>query len=353
MPREILGNTCQLAAQLKVTRMSENTPQPGLDPASLRRCLGTYVTGVTIVTTLDPDGNPQGFTANSFTSVSLAPPLILVCLAKNARCFNDFMRCETFAVNVLSEEQRNISNRFAKKIEESKFEGVTWKKGATGSPLLADSMGTLDCIARDRYDAGDHVILLGEVVDFGTSSKRPLVYAQGSYVSLSLQQSVLNKSRSWGTTLGCIALRKDKILLVRSPDNGKWGLPEVRLHGEKEEGSLNELFKRIGVNIQLSFLYSVFDLKATGQFVMIYRATLLSDPVESDDVRLFSQDEIPWDNLTEATSAPMLRRFFLEAALDQFGIYAEVEGVGNVARIGETPEHFGHYYNALTNKTDK
>jgi flavin reductase (DIM6/NTAB) family NADH-FMN oxidoreductase RutF/ADP-ribose pyrophosphatase YjhB (NUDIX family) len=320
--------------------------QQAIDAASLRRCLGTFVTGVTIVTTIGEDGSPQGFTANSFTSVSLTPPIVLVCLAKTANSFADFMSCETFAINILSEEQRSTSNRFAKK-GESKFEGVEWRAGVTGSPMLVDSMSVLDCTLRERIDAGDHVILMGEVVAMEAKSKRPLVYAQGSYVSLSIQQDLLTNTSASGTTVGCIALRKDKILLVKRPSDGAWGLPEVKLNAEKNEGTLNSLFKRIGVNVQLSFLYSVFDLPGARQFV-IYRGTLLSDTVETEHVRLFAQNEIPWDDLTESTSAPMLRRFFLEAAVDQFGIYAEVEGVGNVARVGAMPEQFGPYYKGLT-----
>jgi flavin reductase (DIM6/NTAB) family NADH-FMN oxidoreductase RutF len=325
--------------------MNDGITPRDLDPGSLRRCLGSFVTGVTIVTTIGKDGAPQGFTANSFTSVSLDPPLVLVCLAKNAKCFGDFMAAESFAINILSDDQRDTSNRFAKK-GDNKFEGVDWKEGITGSPQLSDSLATLDCAVHDRHDAGDHVILLGEVKALNAMPRQPLVYAQGSYVTLGGSQDLIGTSPTLSKTVGCIALFRDRLLLMRTPGTQTWGLPTVRLDGSGGAGTINDRFRKIGLDVELSFLFSVFDLPNSGDY-LIFRGTLLSDPSDAPGMQLFAQDDVPWDNLDETSGAAMLRRFFREAALNQFGIYAAVEGVGSVARIEENPESFGSYYDSL------
>src|SRR4030095_12994904 len=106
-----------------------------MDTLELRRAFGCFVTGVTVVTAIDGDGGPRGFTANSFTSVARYPPLVLVGIARTAGSYPLFSTTSQFAINILSEEQRPISSRFASK-EADKFAGVAWQPGQTGSPLI-------------------------------------------------------------------------------------------------------------------------------------------------------------------------------------------------------------------------
>jgi flavin reductase (DIM6/NTAB) family NADH-FMN oxidoreductase RutF len=154
-----------------------------LDIAELRQTLGSYATGVTVVTTLDSEGEPKGFTANSFTSVSLDPPLVLVCIGKGAACYPAFTSTAQFGVNILCQDQDHVSSRFASRSAD-KFADIAWVSRITGSPVFPDSVAWLDCQLHDRLEAGDHLILIGRVLSFGYSpEKQPLGYHRGSYIA--------------------------------------------------------------------------------------------------------------------------------------------------------------------------
>jgi flavin reductase (DIM6/NTAB) family NADH-FMN oxidoreductase RutF len=163
------------------------TSSNDLEIAEFRKALGAFVTGVTVVTTMSRDGTPRGVTANSFTSVSLQPPLILVCLAHSAASHQAFTEAEVFAVNILSEEQRLISSKFASS-RADKFADLEWHSAVTGSPIIKFSSAWMDCVKHDMVDAGDHTILIGRVKDFGHGPSMPLGYYRGQYVSLSVPQ---------------------------------------------------------------------------------------------------------------------------------------------------------------------
>jgi flavin-dependent trigonelline monooxygenase, reductase component len=154
------------------------------DIAELRRTLGSFATGVTVATTLDSTGAPKGFTASSFASVSLDPPLVLICVDKAASCYPAFAGTTHFGVNILCEDQQHVSRRFASRSAD-KFADMPWIPGATGSPIFPDSTAWLDCELHDRVEAGDHLIVIGKVLSFGHSpEKQPLGYHRGSYIAL-------------------------------------------------------------------------------------------------------------------------------------------------------------------------
>lgn len=146
-----------------------------------RRVMGHFATGVTIITTIDPAGKPVGLTANSVASVSLDPPSLLFCLDRGADCFDAFETTDRFAVNVLSEDQQELSTRFATKGGD-KFRGVEHRLSERGSPLLEGATGHLDCRIVGRHRIGDHVIYVGEV-DAGnaTADLPPLLFFRGAY----------------------------------------------------------------------------------------------------------------------------------------------------------------------------
>ena len=137
-------------------------PPPAIDPAELRRCLGSFVTGVTVITTLDEQGRPVGMTANSFNSVSLDPPLIVWSLRLNARTFDVYSRAKRFVVNILSEDQVEVSNRFAKSGDD-RFNGVSITAGLGGLPLIDGCAAYLECSTEATYPGGDHLLFLGRV----------------------------------------------------------------------------------------------------------------------------------------------------------------------------------------------
>lgn len=153
----------------------------GHDPRTLRDALGCFATGVTVVTCLDTDGQPAGLTVNSFTSVSLDPPLLLVCLAKRAASAEALVGASHFAVNVLQTGQQPASIRFSTR-DQDRFGATPWSTGEAGAPILRDSMGVFECARHAVHDGGDHHILIGQVVKATFDAKLdPLLYFRGSY----------------------------------------------------------------------------------------------------------------------------------------------------------------------------
>jgi flavin reductase (DIM6/NTAB) family NADH-FMN oxidoreductase RutF len=153
----------------------------GHDPRTLRDALGCFATGVTVVTCLNSNGEPAGLTVNSFTSVSLDPPLLLVCLYKRAASAPALIEAPHFAVNVLQKEQQPASIRFAAR-DEDRFGATRWACGEHDAPILEDSLGVFECERFAVYDGGDHHILVGRVVKARFDAELdPLLFFRGSY----------------------------------------------------------------------------------------------------------------------------------------------------------------------------
>ena len=148
---------------------------------AFRDCMGRFTTGVAIVTTCDAAGERVGVTINSFTSLSLEPPLVLFNLDLGARCLAAFQESETFAVNLLSAGQAALSSLFAQR-DVDKWSGVEVAQGRTGCPLLAGALARIECHKTASYEGGDHVIFIGEVVALSIEDAgEPLVYYRGQY----------------------------------------------------------------------------------------------------------------------------------------------------------------------------
>ncbi|HEY8592394.1 MAG TPA: flavin reductase family protein [Sphingomicrobium sp.] len=153
----------------------------GHDPRTLRDALGCFATGVTVVTCLNGEGEPAGLTVNSFTSVSLDPPLLLVCLHKQALSAAALIEAEQFAINVLQNEQQPASITFSTRVED-RFGKTPWSRGESGAPILEDSLCVFECERYAVYDGGDHHILVGQVVKASfDAGLDPLLYFRGKY----------------------------------------------------------------------------------------------------------------------------------------------------------------------------
>ncbi len=153
----------------------------GADARTLRDALGCFATGVTVVTAMSEDGEPAGLTVNSFTSVSLDPPLLLVCISETAGSFDLLKRTSHFAVNVLHIGQQPTSHRFATS-EEDRFAGAPWEQGASGAPILTNALATFECARHACHTGGDHIILVGAVERARFEPQRdPLLYFRGKY----------------------------------------------------------------------------------------------------------------------------------------------------------------------------
>jgi flavin reductase (DIM6/NTAB) family NADH-FMN oxidoreductase RutF len=156
-----------------------------ISPDEFRRVLSHFVSGVTVITVCDGDGRPTGLTASAFTSVSLEPPLILVCVDHKAQSYPALMAGKRFAVNILNLEQEAVSRRFATTKIDNKFEGVPFTLSPLGLPLLDNALAQLECETVNVHVAGDHTIFVGRVERSNASSGVPLVYYRGKYDRLS------------------------------------------------------------------------------------------------------------------------------------------------------------------------
>jgi flavin reductase (DIM6/NTAB) family NADH-FMN oxidoreductase RutF len=148
----------------------------------LRSAFGSYVTGVTVVTALSDGAEPVGFTANSFTSVSLDPALLLVCVGKNLSSYPIFSTTDNFAVNILGSEQKKLADRFAR-YNGDRFENISWQQSQLQSPLLGGSCAWFDCSVFSRIDAGDHCVLIGNIHSFTDHGENGLGYFRHEYFS--------------------------------------------------------------------------------------------------------------------------------------------------------------------------
>jgi flavin reductase (DIM6/NTAB) family NADH-FMN oxidoreductase RutF len=149
----------------------------------LRTVMGHFGTGVTIITTFNSEGTLHGLTANAFSSLSLIPPLCLICVDKKAESYSSFEDSKVFTVNILRDDQEELSRRFAVSGGE-KFTGVAYKLGGNGAPVLDHVIAWLECKVTAGYDGGDHTIYIGEIEEAQTREGKPLMFFRGGYRAL-------------------------------------------------------------------------------------------------------------------------------------------------------------------------
>lgn len=148
----------------------------------IRKAMAQFATGVTVVTTRAADGSPTGLTVNSFSSVSLDPPLVLWSLARKANSLAAFRSCERYLIHVLGVDQLDLASTFATRGAD-KFGGTSWQPNAAGLPLLEGCVAWFECGNRRQYDEGDHVIMVGRVDEFAIPGGAPLIFHDSRYVN--------------------------------------------------------------------------------------------------------------------------------------------------------------------------
>jgi flavin reductase (DIM6/NTAB) family NADH-FMN oxidoreductase RutF len=301
-----------------------------IDPVDLRRALGTFATGVTVVTTVDGEGVPRGFTANSFTSVSLEPPLILVCLAKSAASCPVFRSANSYAVNILSEEQRAVSAVFSSRTQD-RFAAVDWCGRSTGCPIIDGVVAWLDCHMHQVIDAGDHYILIGRIVDYDYAASSPLGYCRGAYVSFGLaQEAVRVAEKDHGTRLFALIEHEEAILLERVGDDHTLTLPSAsRIGHATDGGSLLSKVKAAGVDAALSFLFAVYEDPKTGAHSIVYRGEARAVDARAK-ASLVPFEEIPWNDIRDVAMRSTIQRYVRERGEDCFGVYVGDTTAGRV-----------------------
>jgi flavin reductase ActVB len=154
-----------------------------IDAARFKEAMSRFASGVTVVTT-EHEGTPYGMTVASFASLSLDPPLVLVCIEKSVKTHDAIRAAGLFGVSILASSQADVSGRFASKAED-KFSGVGVRRGETGLPLIDGAICTLECRVHGQFPGGDHTIIVGEVLESQTSDGAPLVYYRSAYREIS------------------------------------------------------------------------------------------------------------------------------------------------------------------------
>ncbi len=303
--------------------------------AALRRAFGSFMTGVTVVTAR-PDGEePVGFTANSFTSVSLQPPLLLVCPSKVLSSYSVFERCEHFAVTVLAEDQRAIASRFAG-ASKDRFDDIDWFPDAAGCPNLKGAAATFSLRTHKRVEAGDHLVLIGEVESFDCTGKAGLGYSSEGYFSLGLERRAVDIPRSSQVTVGAVVSFGDQVLLQRSGD--QWHPPQIAT--AERRGSLAAIRGHLadaGIEANFGPVYSVFDQQSDDAVFTYYRASVDSAPPAGfgELVPVNTLDSLDY---TSTEVGDMMRRYAVEYPLGVFRVYVGDESKTDKGQSGEDAE---------------
>ncbi len=154
-----------------------------VDQSSFRAVLGRFASGVTVVTTVDKRGRDLGMTVSAFASVSLDPPLILICIDHEASVYTPLSKSTHFIANILSEGQEALARRFAER-NPDRFDGIGYERGQTGAAILDEVLGYVECKVIARYESGDHDILIGAVEVAVHGEGKPLLYYRGGYAQL-------------------------------------------------------------------------------------------------------------------------------------------------------------------------
>ncbi|WP_336099371.1 flavin reductase [Roseovarius sp. CH_XMU1461] len=296
----------------------------------LRQAFGSFATGVTVVTSTTAQGDPIGFTANSFTSVSLDPPLLLVCLAKSSSNLEHFTQSGHFAVNILSEVQKDVSARFASRSAD-RFGETAWCGSRLGNPLIDGSVAWFDCETDNIVDAGDHVILIGRVAEFDQIEARPLAYLRGHYLDLGLVEATAESvSHHGGVRVGCLLEYQGQVLLQKTPEG--WCLPMGGVRNGFREGraELEDLLAMQGVGAELGFLYSVFDAPSGNATWMIFQGEMELCPA-GVEFALFPVKDLPLQEISPQPVRSVLRRYQTEFREARFGLY--VDGTTSAGQI--------------------
>ncbi|GAB2716456.1 3-hydroxy-9,10-secoandrosta-1,3,5(10)-triene-9,17-dione monooxygenase reductase subunit [Nocardia thraciensis] len=167
------------------------TDSPEIDARQYRNVLGQFCTGITVITTLDPEGAPIGFACQSFAALSLDPPMVLFCPTRHSRSWAAIEANGSFCVNMLAEEQQPVCARFGSR-EPDKFAGIDWHTTDLGLPALDGALATIQCTVANVLDGGDHFVVFGRVqaLSESTDSDRPLLFYRGQYTAIEPEKTV-------------------------------------------------------------------------------------------------------------------------------------------------------------------
>ena len=289
------------------------------DPKELRSALASYMTGVTVVTARSSTGEPVGFTANSFTSVSLDPPLLLVCPGNHLSSFEVFANARHFAVNILAEGQEQISNIFASS-KDDRFAQIAWQGDENDCPLIEGAAAQFSCSVHQSVEAGDHIVLIGQITAFHNASKQGLGYCRDGYFSLSQERrSEVPASKDTKIMAAALVEHEGKLCVLRQADGHHLPSVDVADRAGARTAMKNQLAK-LNINAELGPVYSVFDDIENAVHVTVFRARMDATS-EPSGFELWPISSSSLTQLQAPANSEMMRRYQQEYSNNQFGLY--------------------------------
>lgn len=288
-----------------------------IDPHALRAAFGSFMTGVTVVTARSADGTPVGFAANSFASVSLDPPLLLVCPGKFLSSYDSFANCTHFAVNVLAEGQEEVSNTFSS-FKGDRFARVAHHLDSNGVPIIEGAIAQFSCSTHQSLPAGDHCILIGQVQDSTQTGAPGLGYVGGQYFSLGVERAALENTLDTAVC-GAIIKEADHVLLEQTPKGFRPPQITSADRSQMRQNLCKDLEAR-GIKLRLEQAYSVFDDRHSGTHFAYFLANSTSSS-SNDTLKAVPIQDLAGLSYSSPAIAQMMARFALEARTGGFALY--------------------------------
>ncbi|WP_299624631.1 flavin reductase family protein [uncultured Tateyamaria sp.] len=289
------------------------------DAQALRVAFGRFMTGVTIVTSRRDDGAPIGFTANSFTSVSLDPPLLLVCPGQHLSSYPDFQTTNHFAVSILAEGQEDVSNRFASS-KADRFGPGGWSSGHADMPLIDGRAAGFVCEVFERVPAGDHTVLIGRVVDFDANNAPGLGYGPDGYFALGQERRA--EAPAAKHTRACVLLDDGQHIYLTAHGD----LPSVQIGPDASplQGIEAHLATQ-HIKADLGVVYALYDQDDGGREI-VFRGHVATAPAG------LTQAPIATATAADPALDALLKRFAQEHKTQAFGLYVGSNRAGDVLR---------------------
>lgn len=300
------------------------------DRRQLRDAFGSFLTGVTVVTSRDSNNEPIGFTANSFSSVSLYPALLLISIDKRSTNFDKFTHCKYFAVNILSEKQKDVSNIFSQKVED-RFSHVNWFTATSDSPIISESSAWFDCRLHQVIDAGDHAILIGNVIDFHSEGTAGLGFYRGAYFMP--YESVNTVIQNPELIVSALIESENKVVMFKD-ENNNYCLPSGVIGEKGIHETLEILFNKVGIQANPGFIYSFYeDRKNKKQHVVFICPVATDTSLKLQNGQFINVEELSKIKFDDYAINSLVQRFSQEAAAGNYSVYYGDENDGQVKRL--------------------
>ena len=298
----------------------------------LKKAFGKFLTGVTVVTTVNDAGQRFGFTANSFTSVSMDPPMILVCPGKFLSSFEEFRTCNRFVVNILSEGQEEVSNTFAS-YKGDRFSQVEWHPCPNDGAVITNSAAWFSCVTHAAIPAGDHVVLMGNVEHFNTSDQPGLGWSGGHYFNLSDERAAGRGDQTARSQVGVLLERDGALLLCKKGDG--YALPAFA--GDARISPRQILAEQLNTpshSAKIRQSFSVYTSDQQGYRHSYFLATALSGDFSDIGIWVTFAD-LKLCNFGQKPHRDMVDRFLVEQSVGHFGLYVGDETQGDIHHFTE------------------